>query len=72
MNKQAKPGQLSIGDTVYVQGYEFTVVAVQPPAMAPNGRMTYYFTGQANNIPRNAHILGTGYERANYGTQEVK
>ncbi len=63
---QPDPNPLSVGDIVYVQGYEFEVVEVQESRVAPDGRTTHGFKGKATNTERNKTILGTGFALGNY------
>lgn len=64
------PNPLTLGQLVNVQGYEFQVIEIQGSAVAPDGRTTHYFKGQATNTPRNKGILGTGFANGTYSYRE--
>ncbi len=57
---------LSEGQICYAYGYEFIAVGPITSAIAPDGKLTWYYTGKCTESKRNDDIRHTGYNGAHY------
>ena len=61
---------LQVNDLVWVQGYLFRVLEMQPVFTAPAGNAQRHFTGQAVPAPNGNGTPGGGYDRATYSAAD--